>query len=174
MAKVLKLIVIAACFFGIQTEIIKAQQSQVFRLSEGFVRISEAGQLSDTLSVWGDINAPGRYIVPRGTKFHELVSYARGPVATRSAGQFLDWSKLRLELSVSRYSPDTGIETVQTFVYMYNEPYPAELRDFVLRNDDIVSFEVKRKPAFVDWLRVISTVVSATATTILIIDRLAD
>lgn len=149
-------------------------QSQVFRLSEGFVRIAESGQLADTLSVWGDINAPGRYIVPRGTTVHELISYARGPIGSRTAGQYLDWSEVRLELSISRYDTETGQENIDTFTYKYNEPYPAQLRNYQLRSDDIVSFEVKRKPAFVDWLRVFSTVVSATATTIIVIDRLSN
>ncbi len=152
----------------------QAQVGQTFRLAEGFVRIAEPGQISDTLSVWGDINAPGRYIVPRGTKPHELISYARGPVASRTAGQRLDWSKVRIEISISRYDDASGEETSQTFTFRYNEPYPAELRDFSLRSDDIISFEVLRRPAFVDWLSVISSVLGATATTIIILDRLAD
>lgn len=151
-----------------------AASSQMFRLSEGFVRIAEPGQITDTLSVWGDISAPGRYVVPRGTKVHELISYARGPIASRTAGQNLDWSKVRIQISVSRYNQFTGTESVQTFTHRYNEPYPAELRDFLLRGDDLISVEVLRKPAFVDWLRVFSTVASATATTIIVVDRLAN
>ena len=151
-----------------------AASSHMFRLSEGFVRIAEPGQITDTLSVWGDISAPGRYVVPRGTKVHELISYARGPIASRTAGQNLDWSKVRIQISVSRYNQSTGTESVQTFTHRYNEPYPAELRDFLLRGDDLISVEVLRKPAFVDWLRVFSTVASATATTIIVVDRLAN
>lgn len=158
----------------LKVDLVQAQTGQTFRLAEGFVRIAEPGQLSDTLSVWGDINAPGRYIVPRGLKVHELISHARGPVASRTAGQNLDWSKIRLEISVSRVDSNTGLETIQTFIYRYDEPYPEDLRELTLRNDDIVSIEVKRKPAFVDWLRVFSTVVSATATTIIVVDRLTN
>ena len=90
-----------------------AASSQMFRLSEGFVRIAEPGQITDTLSVWGDISAPGRYVVPRGTKVHELISYARGPIASRTAGQNLDWSKVRIQISVSRYNQSTGTGTGQ-------------------------------------------------------------
>lgn len=151
-----------------------ASPSQMFRLSEGFVRIAEPGQITDTLSVWGDISAPGRYVVPRGTKVHELISYARGPIASRTAGQNLDWSKVRVQISISRYNQTSGDESVATFIHRYNEPYPAELRDYTLRGDDLISVEVLRKPAFVDWLRVFSTVASATATTIIVIDRLAN
>src|SRR5690625_7683850 len=75
-----------------------AASSQMFRLSEGFVRIAAPGQITDTLSVWGDISAPGRYVVPRGVKVHELIAYARGPVAARTAGPALEFRKFRSQL----------------------------------------------------------------------------
>lgn len=149
--------------------------ASMFRLAEGFVRIAEPGQLADTLNVWGDVSAPGRYIVPRGTTVHELISYARG--ATRQRGgqdQNLDWNKLRVEINISSYNNSRQSETVENFTYRYNEPYPAELRDYELENDDILSVEMKRRPNFLDYLRVFSTVVSATATTIIVVDRLAE
>lgn len=151
-----------------------AQVTQAFRLAEGFVRIAEPGQLADTLSVLGDINAPGRYIVPRGTRVHELISYARGPMpASRNVAQ-LDWTKTRVEVSISRYNREIGLEEANIFIYRYNETFPEGLREYILRSDDIVSLEVKQKPSFIDWLRVFSTVVSATATTIIVIDRLSN
>ncbi|WP_234571616.1 hypothetical protein [Rhodohalobacter sp. 614A] len=146
----------------------------LFRMAEGFVRIAEPGQLSDTLSVWGDVNSPGRYIVPRNTKVHELVSYARGPIQSRIAGQNLDWSKLRLEISISRPQGNGQPDEVASYEFMYNDPYPVDLRNYHLGNDYIVSVEVKRKPAFVDWLRVVSSIVGTTATTIIIVDRLTE
>src|SRR6056297_3984756 len=84
------------------TQQVNAQttDSMLFRLSEGFVRIAEPGQIADTLSVWGDINAPGRYIIPRGTTVGELISYARGP-ARQQGGQRADWNEIRLEISIS-------------------------------------------------------------------------
>jgi hypothetical protein len=158
----------------------KAQGQQVnsslFRLAEGFVRIAEPGQLADTLNVWGDVSAPGRYIVPRGTTVHELISYARGATSRGGGGgdQILDWNKLRVEINISSYNEMQQSETVENFTYRYNEPYPEELRDFVLNNDDILSVEMKRRPNFLDYLRVFSSVVGATATTIIVIDRLAE
>lgn len=95
-------------------------QSAMFRLSEGFVRIAEPGQIADTLSVWGDINAPGRYIIPRGTTVHELISYARGPIGSRTAGQNLDWSKVRLEINVSRFQENSGTESIFSYTHIYN------------------------------------------------------
>jgi len=146
--------------------------SQQFRLAEGIVRIAEPGQLADSVNVWGDISAPGRYIVPRGTRAHELISYARGPIGYRTGDTTLDWSKMRLEVNISRFDPDTGVESVQNFRFRYNEPYPEGLRTYRLRNDEIISLEVKRRPAFVDYVRVVAPVVSVVATGFLIIDRL--
>lgn len=146
--------------------------SQQFRMGEGLVRIAEPGQLADTVSVWGDVNAPGRYVVPRGTKAHELISYARGPIQARYSSQNIDWNKLRVEITISRFNRQTGNETIRSYKFRYNEPYPAELRNYLLQNDEIVSIELKRRPAFIDYLRVTATIVSTAATTFLIIDRL--
>lgn len=155
---------------------VSAQQisESLFRMAEGFVRIAEPGQLSDTLSVWGDVNSPGRYIVPRGTKVHELISYARGPIQSRQTIQNLDWSQLRLEISISRPQPNEDQDRVTSYEFRYDDPYPSELRDYRLGNDSIVSLEIKRKPSFVDWLRVVSSIVGTTATTIIIVDRLTE
>jgi hypothetical protein len=145
----------------------------MFRLAEGFVRIAEPGQLADTLNVWGDVNAPGRYIVPRGTTAHELISYARGPVQSTGNNRQLDWSKLRVEVTISRPRPN-GDDSAQSYEFRYSEPLPGDLREIELGNDYLVSLEIKRKPAFVDWLRVISSVVGTTATAIIIVDRISE
>jgi hypothetical protein len=46
------------------------------------------------------------------------------------------------------------------------------MTDYVIQNNDVVMVELKRKPAFVDWIRVIAPAVSTVATTILIIQNL--
>lgn len=174
--KILAVLTFITLFSCVYVQKASAQQfsQSLFRMAEGFVRIAEPGQLADTLSVWGDVNSPGRYIVPRGTKVHELISYARGPIQSRTTIQNLDWSKLRVEISISRPGNNQNQEIVDSYTFHYNEPYPSELRDFRLGNDYLVSLEVKRKPAFVDWLRVISSIVGTTATTIIIVDRLTE
>lgn len=148
---------------------------QTLRMAEGFVRIAEPGQLADTLTVWGDVSSPGRYIVPRGTKPHELIGYARGPqsrIGGNNQEVALDWSKLRLELSISTYNPERGTETVQSYQFRYSEPFPAELRSYALQNEQIVSLEVKRRPSIRDYLNVMSPIISITLSSILLIDRL--
>jgi hypothetical protein len=176
MKKTLTLLLLTLFILPAAAERLQAQQisQNLFRMAEGFVRIAEPGQLADTLSVWGDVNAPGRYIVPRGTSAHELISYARGPVQSRNTFQNLDWSKLRVEVTISQPSSNGGDDRAMSYEFHYNEPVPAELRSIGLRNDYIVSVELKRRPAFVDWLRVVSSVVGTTATAIIIVDRLTE
>ena len=154
-------------------EILRAQQlgPTLFRMAEGFVRIAEPGQLADTVTVWGDINSPGRYIVPRDTKPHELIGYARGPIRRGGGTVELDWSELRVEINISTYNDESRLENVENFEFRYNEPYPAELRQFELQNDQIVSLEVKRRPTFRDYLSVVAPILTAANITILIIER---
>lgn len=145
--------------------------SRMFRLGEGMVRIAEPGELSDTLSLWGDVTAPGRYIVPRGTTVPELISYARGPMSLRTGETTLDWSQVRLEIAISRYNRETGEEDIFTFRYRYNEPIPVELRHFILEGDDMVSLQVRRRPIFKDYIEVVAPAVTLLLSVILLYDR---
>lgn len=148
------------------------QFSQQFRMAERIIRIAEPGQIADTLNVWGDINSPGRYLIPRNTKLPELISYSFGPSTLRNSETTLDWSKLRLEVKVSRYNNSQKRVQVQSFKYRYDQPEPEEMFEYDLRNNDIVTVQVKRRPAFIDYVRVIAPVVSSAAAGFLIIERL--
>ena len=147
-------------------------QSQQFRLGERIIRVAEPGQLADTLNVWGDVNSPGRYLVPKNTTLPQLISYSFGPQTIRDRESNLDWSKMRVEINISEYSPETGQETVKNFKYKFDEPLPEGMRQFDLENNQVVSIQVKRRPAFIDYVRVIAPVISGVATSILIIERL--
>ncbi|MEX0661769.1 MAG: hypothetical protein WEA58_07220 [Balneolaceae bacterium] len=146
-------------------------QSQQFRLAEGMVRIAEPGQLADTLSLWGDVAAPGRYIVPRGTNVNQLISYARGPISIRSGETDLDWSEVRLNIRVSRYDAETDEEVITDFEFRYDQPAPRELREFALRSDDIISLQVRRRATFRDYISVVAPAVSLILNAILLYDR---
>ena len=173
------LFLISILFSGAGWQSLHAQGTQVFRLGEGMVRIAEPGQLADTLAVWGDINNSGRYIVPRGTTPHELISYARGISRTGTgaggADQVqLDWSKRRVEINISTFNSETGIETVERFTYRFNEPYPPELRTYQLRNDQIVTVELKRTATILDYVRFVAPITTFIASTYFLIERLTD
>jgi len=77
-----------------------------------------------------------------------------------------------VEVNISRYDQENRLEEIQNFRFRYNEPYPAELREYRLQNDEIVSLEIKRRAGLPDYLRVIGPAVTAISTTILIFQRL--
>jgi hypothetical protein len=146
------------------------QYSQQFRLGETIIRVAEAGQLADTVHVWGDVNVAGVYVVPRGASLAQVISYSRGPSRYFTSETVLDWSKLRIEVTVS--SQEDGRTGGNTYTFRYNEPLPSAMTEYVIQNNDVVMVELKRKPAFVDWVRVIAPAVSTVATTLLIIQNL--
>ena len=149
------------------------QYSQMFRMAEGFVRIAEPGQIADTLNIWGDVSLPGRYMVPRKTNVSDLISFARGPIRFQSGETQIDWSRVRLDIAISRYDPNEG-EQAFTFRYTYNEPMPVGMRNFTLHNNDLISIQTRRKPIFIDYIRVIAPTLSIILSTILIYDRFSN
>lgn len=151
----------------------RLQYSQQFRLGARIIRVAEPGQLADTVSVWGDVRSPGRYLIPVGTTLPQLISYAYGPNTIRSGQTQLDWSEVRVEISVAEYDPVTGEKKFTHFEYGFDEPLPKGMRTFNLQNNQVVTLQVKRNPSFVDYVRVIAPVISAVATSIIIIDRLS-
>lgn len=148
------------------------QYSQQFRLADGIVRIAEPGQIADTLNVWGDINNPGRYMVPVGTTLPELISYARGPYEYRTGQTTIDWSKLRIEVHVSHHIKGKRKNRITNFTYRYDDPVPEKMQNFVLHNNDVVSLQVKARPSIVNYLQVIAPVITSVATVILIFQKL--
>lgn len=148
--------------------------SQQFRLAERIVRIAESGQIADSVNVWGDVGSAGRYIIPRGTTIPLLLSYSYGPQTLRDGQTNLDWSQMRVEINVQGYDKENEIQTLKKFKYRFEEPFPDGMNDFVLKNGQTITIRVKRKPSFRDYVGVIAPVISAIATSIVIVDRLAN
>ncbi|MDZ7694272.1 MAG: hypothetical protein U5K69_24650 [Balneolaceae bacterium] len=82
-------------------------------------RSSSQGEESILINLWGDVNAPGRFMVPTGTTLIEFISIARGPVSFRTGETTLDWSKLRVEVNVSRRNQELKIDEVVNFRFRY-------------------------------------------------------
>ncbi|MFH5884829.1 hypothetical protein ACG2F4_11010 [Halalkalibaculum sp. DA3122] len=143
-----------------------------YRLVEGIVQLSKPGEESVLINLWGDVNAPGRFMVPTGTTLIELISFARGPASFRTGETTLDWSKLRVEVNVSRRNQEMNIDEVVNFRFRYTQQLPAGMRDFVLQENDFITLEVKRRPAFVDYMRIIGPISTVVAAMILLVDKL--
>lgn len=143
-----------------------------YRLVEGIVQISKPGEESILINLWGDVNAPGRFMVPAGTTLIELISFARGPASFRTGETTLDWSKLGIEINLSRRNQELNIDEVVNFRFRYTQQLPPGLRDFILQENDFITLEVKRQPAFVDYMRIIGPIATVAATMILLVDKL--
>jgi len=141
-------------------------------LSNRYIRVAEMGELTDTLNVWGDVTSSGRYIIPEGTTLPELISYSFGYTGLRGRESDINWAKTQIEVKVSRYKENENKVDVAMFKYKYHEPEPVAMFEFDLKNNDIVTLEVKKRPTFRDYVGVIAPVVSVIATSILLIENL--
>lgn len=157
----------------VQAQNRQTPQSQQFRLAERIVRIAEPGQLADSVNVWGDVGSSGRYLVPKGTTLPLLLTYSFGPQTLRDGQTNLDWSKMRVEINIQKYDKNNEKQVLEEFKYRFEEPFPDGMSNFVVQNGQTVTVRVKRKPSFRDYLGVVAPVISAIATSIIIVDRLA-
>lgn len=145
------------------------QRSQQFRLGAGIIRIAEPGQLADSVNVWGDIPNTGRFLIPEKTSLPQLISYAGGPRGLES--DLFNISSVKINVNISRYlGPDADKSIIENFEFKYGEPVPAELYQFNLKNNDVISVEVKRRPNFLDYVQVIGPIVT-TITSIIVLSR---
>lgn len=147
--------------------------SQQFRLGERIIRIAEPGELADSVNVWGDVGASGRYLVPKGTDLIRLLSYSFGPNTLRDGETQIDWSKMRVEINVQEFNSEDGVMNLTKFKYRFDEPFPDGLREFNLENNQTITVRVKRRPSFRDYLGVFASTISAVASTIILLDRLS-
>ncbi|MCW9706782.1 hypothetical protein [Fodinibius salsisoli] len=141
-------------------------------LSNRYIRVAEIGQLTDSVSVWGDVASAGRYIIPEGTNLPELISYSFGYTQLRGRESDINWAKTQIEVKVSRYQEHRSQVDVALFRYRYQDPEPVEMFEFDLQNNDIVTLQVRRKPSFGDYVGVVAPVLSVLATSILLLENL--
>jgi hypothetical protein len=164
---------ICGLFLSVFVLITITQQSYAQQAGgDRFIRVAELGELVDSVNVWGDVNSAGRYLIPEGTSVTELISYSFGYNTIRGREAELDWSRVMIEVKVSRLDQRSRAIEVAFFRYNFLDPEPIEMFEFELQNNDIVTLQVRRKPAFPDYVRVIGPALGALATSILLIERL--
>jgi len=143
-------------------------------LSDRYIRVAEAGELVDSVNVWGDVHNSGRYLVPEGTNLPNLISFSFGYAQMIGREANIDWSRTQIEVKVSRFNENRRMVDVAFFRYRYHDPEPVELWEFELQNNDVVTLQVRRRPSVADYVGVIAPVLSVLTTSILLIDRLRD
>ena len=141
-------------------------------LSDRYIRVAEMGELVDSINVWGDVGSAGRYLVPEGTNLPDLISFSFGYASITGRDANIDWAKTQVEVKVSRFDENRRVVEVAYFRYRYHDPEPVELWEFELKNNDIVTIQVRRRPSLADYVGVIAPVLSVLTTSILLIDRL--
>jgi len=162
------------CLLLISAPAIVAQDIQNRALlgeTERLIRIAEPGQLADSVNVWGSVGSPGRYLIPENMRLPELISYSFGPRSFGGSESTVDWTKVRLKIKVTRYNAQNKMTDVALFEYMFEEPEPAEMFEYDLQNNDIISLQVRRKAGFLDVITAIAPIAALLASTALIIDR---
>lgn len=140
--------------------------------SPRYIRIAEMGDLADSVNVLGDVTSAGRYIIPEDTNLPELVSFSLGFTPMRGLDSNIDWAKTVIKLKVSRYNASRGKVDVALFKYRYDKPEPAEMFEFDLKNNDLVTVQVRRRPSFGDYVRVVAPVIGVIATSVLLVQNL--
>jgi hypothetical protein len=157
------------------TSIVEAQvnnmyQSQNFRLGEAHYRVAEPTQIADTILVWGDVQLPGTYLVPRGINLAQMLAYARGPINLRTLETDLDWSQIFIEINIS--NRDTG-ESFQLIQNVDGSIGP-EFFQKRMSNFDTIIIRVRRKPNFLDYVRAYSPVIATVLNTLLLYRTIRD
>ncbi|KPP97752.1 MAG: hypothetical protein HLUCCA01_13420 [Bacteroidetes bacterium HLUCCA01] len=145
-------------------------QSQNFRLGEAHYRVAEPTQIADTILVWGDVQLPGTYLVPRGINLAQMLAYARGPIRLRTSETDLDWSKVFIEVNIS--NRDTG-ESMQLIQPVDGSVTPIFFEKR-MENFDTVIIRVRRQPNFLDYVRAYSPVVGTVLNTLLLYRTIRD
>jgi len=160
----------AGILFTLQSDLCNAQIAE--GTSDRYIRVAEVGQLADSVNVWGDVTESGRYIIPEGTSLPELISYSFGYESPQGNNRNNDFSKTLIEVKVSRYNRSRKLVEIAFFRYKYNDPEPVEMFEFDLKNNDIVTLQVRRRPSFTDYVNVVAPVVGVIATSFLLIQNL--
>lgn len=143
--------------------------SQVTRMGSGYIRIAEVGQLVDTVSVWGDLQQTGKFLIPKGLALADLISLASGPTPIRSGDIQINWSDVILEV---RVLSDGQFENPILYRFEYSKTPPIKLFKHSLKNADVVIVQVKRKRNYRDWIAVIAPSLQLVLTSYIVYDRL--
>ncbi|MBU2492765.1 MAG: SLBB domain-containing protein [Bacteroidetes bacterium] len=128
----------------------------------GFFDYSDPKTVNFTVSVWGYVKYPGRYLVPISTSVSDLLSYAGGP----NTDAELD------DLRIFRKGDDKGDNLIK-FTYedlLWKDNIEFSKR-FVpdLQANDILMVPGTQRYFFRDWLSIFLSFLSAISTVVILI-----
>ena len=133
-----------------------------FRSQGGYFDYSDAKTVNFTVSIWGYVKYPGRYLVPISTSVSDLLSYAGGP----NTDAELD------NLRIYRKGEDNADKLIK---FSYNdllwENNLEVSKRFVpeLQANDILMVPGTPRYFFSEWLSVFLSFLSAISTVVILI-----
>lgn len=133
-----------------------------YRTQGGFYDYSDPKTVNFTVSVWGYVKFPGRYLVPISTSVADLLSYAGGPLTTA------ELDNLRI------YRKDTA-KGDNLIKFNYNDLLWEDdikfSKRFVpdLQANDILMVPGTERYFFKDWLSIFLSFLSAVSTVVILI-----
>ncbi|OGU35494.1 MAG: hypothetical protein A2068_15075 [Ignavibacteria bacterium GWB2_35_6b] len=133
-----------------------------FRSQGGFYDYSDAQSVNFTVSVWGYVKFPGRYLVPISTTVADLLSYAGGPNTDAELE----------DLRIYRKADD---KVDQLIKFNYNDLLWEDNIEFSkrfvpdLQANDILMVPGTERYFFKDWLSIFLSFLSAASTLVILI-----
>ncbi|MGD8781512.1 MAG: SLBB domain-containing protein [Ignavibacteria bacterium] len=131
----------------------------------GFFDYSDPTTINFTVSVWGEVKYPGKYLVPVSTGVQDLLSYAGGPTVNS------DLEDLRL------YSIDFETNKEKLIKFSINDLLWGKDLQYSERNipelraNDILLIPRRDRLFFTEWFGIVSQTISlAISLTILILN----
>jgi hypothetical protein len=155
----------------------EAQIGTDLRSPSDIVRIAQPGALADTVNVWGSVGRPGRFLVPRNTTIPQILSYSGGPGADwrmNQAGVFRYFSLPQIEIYINRVNENNLEETVEIFTYKYREPFPAEMRNYKLANNEYVTVHIRQRPSVFEYISFGASLITSLLGVYFVLERLTD
>jgi hypothetical protein len=170
----MRIILIIAFIFYLNVDV-EAQnnniyQSQNFRLGDAHYRVAESTQIADTVLIWGDVQLPGVYLIPKGISLAQMIAYARGPINLRTTETDLDWSKIYVEININRYRSNEYINLKQDL----NGSIDVEFFKLRIENYDTIIIRVRRKPNLLDYIRAYTPIVASVLNSFLLYRTIRD
>jgi hypothetical protein len=153
--------ILILCFVFILAGVIKSQNKervgvdQVNTQQGGFYNYGEKDKVNIEIGVWGFVKNPGKYIIPLGSTFIDLISYAGGPL---NEANLDDIRLFRPKNDTLKITKDELIRLNYYDLFWEKEINTNTNRNIILKPGDVIIFPGSPKYYFRDNLTLILSV----------------
>lgn len=141
--------------------------NQITTQQGGLYVFGEKDKINIEVSIWGYVKFPGKYIIPQGSTFVDLISYAGGPM---TEANLEDIRLFRSKNDTLKVTKDELIKLNYNDLFWNEEVINTTNRNITLKPGDMLIFPGGPRYYFRDNLALILSVVSTVvAISILII-----